>query len=72
MLDYVHTDVWGPAKVTSKGSSRYLVSFMNDYSRYAWVYFLKSKNEVFKRWRAMVENRTGRKVKIVRSDNGTE
>lgn len=75
LLDYVHTDVWGPAKVASKGGSRYFVSFIDDYSRYAWVYFLKHKNEVFetfKRWRAMVENRTGRKLKTIRSDNGTE
>ena len=75
ILDYVHTDVWGPAKVASKGGSRYFVSFVDDYSRYAWVYFLKHKNEVFetfKQWRAMVENRTSRKLKTLRSDNGTE
>ena len=47
ILDYVHTDVWGLAKVASKGGSRYFVSFVDDYSRYAWVYFLKHKNEVF-------------------------
>jgi LTR polyprotein gag-polypeptide-like protein/Pol polyprotein/gag-pre-integrase-like protein/zinc knuckle protein len=35
LLDYVHTDVWGPAKVTSKGGSRYFVTFVDDYSRYA-------------------------------------
>ena len=75
LLDYVHTDVWGPAKVTSKGGSRYFVTFVDDHSRYAWIYFLKHKNEVFdifKQWKAMVENRTGRKLKTVRSDNGTE
>ena len=75
LLDYVHTDVWGSIKVTSKGGSRYFVTFVDDYSRYVWIYFLKHKNEVFdtfKRWRAMVENRTGRKLKTLRSDNGTE
>lgn len=35
ILDYVHTDVWGPATVTSKGGSRYFVTFVDDYSRYA-------------------------------------
>lgn len=75
LLDYVHTDVWGPASVTSKGGSRYFVTYVDDYSRYAWIYFLKHKNEVFdifKCWKAMVENRTGRKLKTLRSDNGTE
>lgn len=75
ILDYVHTDVWGPATVTSKGGSRYYVTFIDDHSRYAWIYFLKHKNEVFdtfKKWKAMVENRTEKKLKTLRSDNGTE
>ncbi|XP_072077901.1 uncharacterized mitochondrial protein AtMg00300-like [Arachis hypogaea] len=37
LLDYVHTDVWGPAKVTSKGGSRYFVTFVDDYSKYVWI-----------------------------------
>lgn len=75
ILDYVHTDVWGPASVTSKGGSRYFVTFVDDYSRYAWIYFLKHKNEefdTFKKWKAMGENRTGKKLKTLRSNNGTE
>ena len=35
ILDYVHTDVWGLASTTSKGGSRYFVSFIDDHSRYA-------------------------------------
>ncbi|KAL0355727.1 UNVERIFIED_CONTAM: hypothetical protein Sradi_4019600 [Sesamum radiatum] len=40
-----------------------------------WVYFVKQKSEVFakfKLWKAEVENHTGRKIKYLRSDNGTE
>ncbi|KAL0298311.1 UNVERIFIED_CONTAM: Retrovirus-related Pol polyprotein from transposon TNT 1-94 [Sesamum radiatum] len=40
-----------------------------------WVYVLKQKSEVFakfKLWKAEVENQTGRKIKYLRSDNGTE
>ncbi|KAE8684911.1 Actin-depolymerizing factor 1 [Hibiscus syriacus] len=40
-----------------------------------WVYFLKKKSEVFDtfiKWKAMVENETGLKVKRLRSDNGGE
>lgn len=75
ILDYVHTDVWGPVPVTSKGGSRYFVTYVDDHSRYAWIYFLKHKNEVFdiyKCWKAMVENRTCKKQKTLRSDNDTE
>ena len=69
ILDYVHIGVWGPAPVTSKGGSRYFVTYVDDHSRYAWIYFLKHKNEVFdifKCWKAMVENRTGKKLKTLR------
>jgi transposase InsO family protein len=75
LIDYVLADVWGSASITSKGGSRYFVKYVDDYSRYAWIYFLKHKNEVFdifKCLKAMVENRTGRKLKTLRSDNGTE
>ena len=51
------------------------MSFIDDYSRKAWVYFLKNKSETFakfKIWKAEVENQTGRKIKCLRSDNGTE
>jgi hypothetical protein len=53
----------------------YYVSFIDDYSRKTWVYFLKSKDEVFnkfKGFKALTENLSERKIKILRSDNGGE
>ncbi|KAK9140786.1 hypothetical protein Scep_010467 [Stephania cephalantha] len=35
-LDYVHSNVWGPAKNTSLGGNRYFVTFVDDYSRRVW------------------------------------
>ncbi|OAE20507.1 hypothetical protein AXG93_948s1140 [Marchantia polymorpha subsp. ruderalis] len=75
ILDYVHTDLWGPAKVPSHGGSRYYMSIVDDYSRRLWVYLLKQKNEAldsFKTWKTLVETQTGKKVKKLRSDNGLE
>ena len=75
ILDYVHTDIWGPVQVVSKGGARYFMSFIDDYSKKFWVYFLKNKSEAFatfKKWKAKVENQTGRKIKCIRSYNGTE
>lgn len=74
-LELVHTDVWGPATVSSLGGSYYYVTFVDDHSRKVWVYFMKHKSkvfEVFKKWKAMVENETDLKVKRLRSDNGGE
>ncbi|KAK0585008.1 hypothetical protein LWI29_022138 [Acer saccharum] len=74
-LELVHTDVWGPASVSSTGGKQYFVTFIDDHSRKVWVYFLKHKSEVFdafKRWKARVENETGLKIKKLHSDNGGE
>ena len=61
--------------VPSLGGSRYYVSFINDFSRMTWIYFLKKKLEVFKRFsefKALVENQTDRKIKVLRTNNGGE
>ena len=59
ILDYVHSDVWGPTRESSLGGSMYYVTFTDDFSRKVWVYFLKQKSAVFamfKLWQAEVEN----------------
>ncbi|KAE8711123.1 hypothetical protein F3Y22_tig00110303pilonHSYRG00264 [Hibiscus syriacus] len=74
-LELVHTDVWGPSPVPSLAGSLYYVTFIDDSTRKVWVYFLKKKSEVFdtfRKWKAMVENKTGLKVKRLSSDNGGE
>jgi hypothetical protein len=48
----------------------YYVSFIDDFSRKTWIYFLKTKDEVFSRFqefKALVENQTGKKIKVLRS-----
>ena len=39
-LELVHTDVWGPATVSSIGGKSYFVTFIDNHSRKGWVYFL--------------------------------
>ena len=60
----------------SKGNgSRYMLTFIDDFSRKVWAYFLKEKSEafkVFKEWKALLENQTGKKIKRLRTDNGLE
>ncbi|KAL2630872.1 hypothetical protein R1flu_015558 [Riccia fluitans] len=73
VLEYAHSDVWGKSPVPSHSRKEYYISFINDYSRYMWVYFLHHKSEVFAifvKWKAQVETQTGKKVRCLRSDNG--
>ncbi|KAE8684439.1 GDSL esterase/lipase [Hibiscus syriacus] len=75
ILDYVHSDVWGPSKITSLGGTHYYVTFVDDFSWRVWVYPMKTKDEVlgfFLKWKKMMETQTGRKIKRLRTDNGGE
>jgi transposase InsO family protein len=75
ILDYIHSDVWGPSPTISYGGSSYFVTFIDDFSRKVWIYMLKRKADVFvvfKQFRDLVEKRTGRSIKCLRTDNGGE
>lgn len=55
--------------------SSYILTFINDFSRYTWIYFLKHKDHVFekfKEFRAFIEKQYGQLVKRLRFDNGEE
>ena len=51
LLDLIHTDVWGPSPVASIGGARYYVTFIDDFSRKVWTFFLKHKSEVFQKFK---------------------
>jgi hypothetical protein len=75
ILELIHSDVFGPVPVPSLGGSLYYVSFIDDFSRKTWLYFLGKKYEVFskfKEFKSLVENQTDKKIKVLRTDNGGE
>lgn len=75
LLDIIHTDLCGPMETPSVGGGKYFITFIDDYSRKVYVYFLKNKMDiksVFKKFKDEVENELERKIKILRSDNGKE
>ncbi|GKA99135.1 putative RNA-directed DNA polymerase [Tanacetum coccineum] len=73
--DMIHCGVWGPYRVVSKDGFRFFLTIVDDFSRAVWVYLLKSKAEVGEYVESSIKlifTQFGKKVKIVRSDNGTE
>ncbi|KAJ1518865.1 hypothetical protein ONE63_011517 [Megalurothrips usitatus] len=74
-LDLIHSDVGGKYKPKSLGQGQYYVTFIDDYSQYNKVYILKSKDEVFdkfKEYQAEVELYHECHIKALQCDNGTE
>ena len=69
LLEIIHTDICCPDM--DANSSKYFITFIDDYSRYMYLYLLRSKDEAldaFKVFKAEVENQCGKHIKIVRSD----
>ncbi|KAH9714593.1 hypothetical protein KPL71_020713 [Citrus sinensis] len=74
ILDLIHSDVWESPDI-SMGGAKYMVTFIDDYSRRCWVYPIKKKSDVFivfKEYKARVELESGKKIKCLRTDNGGE
>ncbi|GJW72894.1 retrotransposon protein, putative, ty1-copia subclass [Tanacetum coccineum] len=75
LLGIIHTDMCGPLRHVSRQGAIYFITFMDDYSRYGYVYILKHKHEVFETFKVFkneVENQLGKTIKALRSDRGGE
>nr|GEU78868.1 putative ribonuclease H-like domain-containing protein [Tanacetum cinerariifolium] len=71
----LHMDLFGPTFVKSLNKKCYCLVITDDYNRFTWVFFLATKDEtspIFKTFRTGLENQLSLKVKVIRSDNGTE
>lgn len=74
-LGLIHSDLCGPMSVPSFSGAKYLLTFIDDFTRKIFVYFVKSKDEaleIFKVFKSYAENQTGLKIKMLRTDNGGE
>lgn len=71
----IHADIWGPCSVTSLNGYKYFLTIVDDHSRFVWIFLMHSKAETqthLKKFVAMVERQFDTKVKMIRSDNGSE
>lgn len=75
VLALIHTDLCGPMSITSLGGALYFLLFIDDYSCYTHIYFLKQKSETFsyfQSYKTLVEKQTSKQILILRSNNGGE
>ncbi|GJQ90983.1 putative ribonuclease H-like domain-containing protein [Tanacetum coccineum] len=74
-LHMLHMDMFGPTNVKSLMKKSYCLVITDDFSRFSWVFFLATKAEtsgILKTFITEIENQLDHKVKVIRSDNGTE
>lgn len=74
-LQLIHSYVWGPSPTLSVFGYQYYISFIDDWSRFCWIFPLHSKSEAFQAFhtfKQQVENLFDLKIKSLRCDNGGE
>lgn len=75
VLDLIHSDVCGPMQTKTASGYRYMLTFIDDFSRYTKIYLLKEKSEVFQKFKEfhqLVQNQFDKKIKSLRTDRGGE
>jgi hypothetical protein len=73
-LEQVFSDVWGPAPA-SVGQHSYYVSFIDDFSKFTWIYLLNKRSDVYQvflNFQQLVERKFGRKIISMQTDWGGE
>ena len=51
LLEIIHTDVCGPMSVEARGEYRYFLTFIDDLSRYGYIYLMKHKSGTFEKFK---------------------
>ena len=75
VLELIHTDICGSFPTPSWNGQQYFISFIDGYSRYAYLFLIHEKSQsldVFKSFKVEVENQLNKRIKSVRSDHGSE
>lgn len=74
-LELIHADVWGPAPIESLNGYSYFVHFVDEYTKFTWLYLVKHKSEVLKiftQFKANVELQFNTPIKILQTNGGGE
>ena len=75
LLELIHSDLREFEGILTRGENKYIITFIDDFSKYTTVYLLKNKSNAFEKFQDFlkeVENQFDRKIKRIRSDRGHE
>nr|GEY28705.1 retrovirus-related Pol polyprotein from transposon TNT 1-94 [Tanacetum cinerariifolium] len=75
VLNTLHIDLCGPMRVQTINGKKYILVIVDDYSRFTWVKFLRSKDEtsdVVIKFITQIQVGLNKTIRYIRTDNGTE
>lgn len=75
LLELIHSDICELNGILTRGGNKYLITFINDYSKHAYVYLMRPKDqafEMFECFKTNVENQREKKIKVLQSDRDGE
>ena len=74
-LELLHIDLFGPSRTMSLGGNYYGLVIVDDYSRFTWTLFLKTKDDAFTAFHKLanvIQNEKSMRIVSIRSDHGGE
>ncbi|GJZ47783.1 putative ribonuclease H-like domain-containing protein [Tanacetum coccineum] len=75
VLNTLHMDLCGPMRVQTINGKKYILVIVDDYSRFTWVKFLRSKDETLEvviKFLKQIQVDLNKTIRYIRTDNGTE
>jgi hypothetical protein len=74
-FDLIHSDIWGPSPTSTIGGSKYFVIFVDDFSRYTWIYLMHNCSElaqIYRTFAQMISTQFSKTIKIFCTNNAME
>ncbi|CAN1791793.1 Retrovirus-related Pol polyprotein from transposon TNT 1-94, partial [Linum perenne] len=71
----IHSDIWGPNRVSTLNGHRWFIIFIDDHTRNTWTYLMKEKSEaatIFQNFHNMILTQFQTEIQVLHSDNGRE
>jgi hypothetical protein len=75
VLELVHCDIWGSSPTVTTSGYRYYIIFIDDYSRYCWLYPMKRRSDslaCFTSFKNMGENQFNQRLQLFQCDGAKE
>ncbi|CAN1169032.1 Retrovirus-related Pol polyprotein from transposon TNT 1-94, partial [Linum perenne] len=71
----IHSDIWGPSRITSLNGTRWFITMIDEHTRMTWTFLMKEKSDasrIFQNFYTMIEHQFQTKIKVLKTDNAKD